>query len=65
MFATYFGDPSLVNVQLAKYEAVTADAVNAFARERLGRENRAALVYVPRTEAGVMATVGASETTAE
>jgi predicted Zn-dependent peptidase len=48
LFATYFGDPSLVNQQLAKYEAVTADAVNAFARERLGRDNRAALVYVPK-----------------
>ena len=48
MFATYFGDPSLVNVQLDKYQSVTADAVNAFARARLGRENRAALVYVPR-----------------
>jgi predicted Zn-dependent peptidase len=48
MFATYFGDPSLVNVQLEKYQAVTAAAVNAFARERMGRDNRAVLVYVPR-----------------
>jgi predicted Zn-dependent peptidase len=52
MFATYFGDPSLVNVQLEKYEAVTADAVNAFARARMGRDNRAALVYVPKAGTG-------------
>ena len=50
MFATYFGDPSLVNEQLAKYEAVTAEQVNAFARERLGRDNRASLLYVPKNE---------------
>jgi zinc protease len=65
MFATYFGDPSLVNVQLAKYQAVTADAVNAFARERLGRDNRAALVYVPRAETGVAAGVGSAEGTTD
>jgi zinc protease len=48
MFATYFGDPSLVNEQLDRYAAVTADDVNAFARERLGPDNRASLLYVPR-----------------
>jgi predicted Zn-dependent peptidase len=47
-FATFFGDPSLVNVQLGRYEAVTAAQVTAFARARLGRENRAALLYVPK-----------------
>jgi predicted Zn-dependent peptidase len=47
-FATYFGDPGLLNVQLDKYRAVTADQVNAFAREWLGENNRASLLYVPR-----------------
>jgi zinc protease len=47
-FATYFGDPSLVNEQSARYRAVTTADVNAFAREYLGRDNRASLVYVPR-----------------
>jgi predicted Zn-dependent peptidase len=47
-FATYFGDPALLNVQLDKYRAVTADRVNAFVREWLGSNNRASLVYVPR-----------------
>jgi predicted Zn-dependent peptidase len=50
-FATYFGDPSLVNVQTDRYRAVTVDAVNAFARERLGPDNRASLLYVPRSDA--------------
>jgi zinc protease len=48
LFATYFGDPSLVNAQSARYRAVTAARVNAFARERLGADNRASLLYVPR-----------------
>ncbi len=48
LFATYFGDPSLVNAQSTRYRAVTAAHVNAFARERLGADNRASLLYVPR-----------------
>jgi predicted Zn-dependent peptidase len=48
LFATYFGDASLVNTQVEQYRAVTVDAVNAFARESLGADNRASLVYVPR-----------------
>jgi zinc protease len=49
-FATYFGDPSLVNEQLDRYRAVTAAQVSGFAREYLGRDNRASLLYVPRSE---------------
>jgi zinc protease len=48
MFTTYFGDPRLVNQQAERYRAVTAEQVNAFARQRLGRDNRASLLYVPR-----------------
>jgi zinc protease len=48
LFATYFGDPSLVNEQMDRYRAVTAGDVSAFAREYLGRDNRASLLYVPR-----------------
>jgi zinc protease len=48
LFATYFGDPSLVNEEMDRYRAVTAEAVSEFAREYLGRNNRASLVYVPR-----------------
>ncbi len=47
-FATYFGDPSLVNRQVEAFERVTAPAVNRFAREFLGPDNRASLLYVPR-----------------
>lgn len=48
MYATYFGDPGLVNVEVERYQAVTAEQVSAFARERLGEDNRASLLYVPR-----------------
>jgi len=50
MFATYFGDPALLNEQPAKYQAVTVDAVNEFAASRLGEDNRATLLFVPKTE---------------
>jgi predicted Zn-dependent peptidase len=49
MFATLLGDPALINQQADRYGAVTADEVNEFARERLVRENRAKLIYVPRS----------------
>ena len=47
-FATYTGDPRQVNVQVGKFGRVTADDVTRFARERLGADNRASLLYVPR-----------------
>ena len=50
-FATLFGDPARVNEQLERYRTVSADAVTAFARELLGEDNRASLVYVPRVTA--------------
>ena len=47
MFATYFGDPSLINEQVDRYRAVTAEQVTEFVRARLGEDNRASLLYVP------------------
>lgn len=49
MFATYFEDPSLINAQVERYRRVTADDVNAFIAERTGENNRASLLYVPKT----------------
>ena len=48
MFATLLGDPGLVNIQADRYRSVSASQVNAFVAERLGRDNRAKLLYVPR-----------------
>jgi len=48
LFATYLGDPALINEQPERYRAVTAADVTAFAHERLGPDNRASLLYVPR-----------------
>jgi predicted Zn-dependent peptidase len=50
-FATYFGDPHLINTQVEQYRAVSAADVNAFAQERLGKENRASLLFIPRSDA--------------
>jgi predicted Zn-dependent peptidase len=47
MFATYFGDPSLINTQVSKYRSVTAGRVNEFARRHLAAENCVKLLYVP------------------
>ena len=63
MFATYFGDPALINSQVDRYRRVTAAEVNAFVRARLGENNRASLVYVPRPtraakKSGSMAALG-------
>ena len=50
LFATYFGDPRLLNEQVSLYRAMTPDRVNAFIRSRLGPDNRVSLLYVPREE---------------
>jgi predicted Zn-dependent peptidase len=48
LFATYFKNPALVNEQVQRYEAVTVESVNDFIHERLGEQNRASLLFVPR-----------------
>ena len=63
MFATYFGDPSLVNEQPARYARVTAADVSRFARERLGPDNRASLVFLPK--AGAESGESSAESTVE
>jgi predicted Zn-dependent peptidase len=52
MFATYFGNPGLINEQVSRYTAVRPSHVNAFIRERLGENNRASLLFVPRAANG-------------
>ena len=47
-FATFFGEPRLLNEQLDRYRAVRVADVDAFAQARLGEDNRASLLYVPR-----------------
>lgn len=48
LFATYFGKPELLNEQVARYQQVTPELLNAFIADRLGADNRASLIYVPR-----------------
>ena len=50
MFATFFGDPKLINEQSDKYRSVTLAQVNEFARTKLGVNNRASLLFVPKVE---------------
>ena len=42
-----------MNEQLERYRAVRPADVNAFANSRLGEDNRASLVYVPRVSANI------------
>jgi predicted Zn-dependent peptidase len=51
LFATYFGNPDRINEEVDRYRAVTTEQVNAFIAERLGENNRASLLYVPRDDA--------------
>jgi zinc protease len=48
MLTTYFDQPELINTELDRYRAVTADDVRRFAAEHLGADNRAVLTYVPQ-----------------
>jgi predicted Zn-dependent peptidase len=50
LFATYFKNPELVNEQVQQYESVTAADVNDFVRDRLGEDNRASLLFVPKQD---------------
>ena len=52
MYTTYFDDPAGVNDEMEHYRNVTAAQVSAFAAERLGPDNRASLLYVPRQTQG-------------
>ncbi len=51
-FATYFGDATLANEQVARYQRTTAADVSALARDRLGWNNRVLLSYIPADESG-------------
>lgn len=53
MFATYFGSPELLNEQSEKYRGVTMQQVNEFVRSSLGENNRATLLFVPKSLLGV------------
>jgi len=48
MFATYFNQPGLINEQADRYRSVTTERVNDLISERLGEDNRASLLYVPK-----------------
>jgi zinc protease len=48
MFATYFGEPSLVNEQASRYGEVSVEKVNAFAQRYLLGQKRSRLLYVPK-----------------
>jgi predicted Zn-dependent peptidase len=63
-FATYFGDASLINEQVTRYAGTTTAAVSALARERLGPDNRAVLMYVPAEEPPVTDDAMMAEATA-
>ncbi|HEU0078607.1 MAG TPA: pitrilysin family protein, partial [Longimicrobiaceae bacterium] len=51
MFTTYFDQPELINTELDRYRAVTAEDVRRCAAEHLGAENRVVLTYVSQVPA--------------
>ena len=51
MFELYFDDPNRLNTELDRLRAVTVDEIRAFAKERLGPDNRAVLIYEPKGSA--------------
>lgn len=53
MLTTYFDDPGLINTELDRYRAITADDVRRFVAEYLTEDNRVILTYLPdAAEAG-------------
>lgn len=52
MYATLFDDPGRINTELDRYRAVTPAAVRDFVDRYLGADNRAVLLYQPKTEGG-------------
>lgn len=52
MFTQYFDDPLRITGEVDRIRSVTADDVSRYARTVLGRDNRAVLTYVPRSEQG-------------
>lgn len=47
-YATYFGNPHLLNEEMSRLAAVTFDELQAAAHDLLGEDNRVMLSYVPR-----------------
>ena len=62
MFATFFKEPQLINEQADRYGAITVEQVNRIISERLGDDNRANLIYIPRegieSESALVAAAG-------
>ncbi len=52
MYATLLDDPGMINRQLGRYLAVTAEDIRAAAADFLGPDNRAVVTYVPAAQAG-------------
>jgi zinc protease len=51
MFTTFFDQPELINTELDRYRAVTADDVRRLIAEHLSSDNRVVLTYVPQDAA--------------
>ena len=50
-FATYFGDPALVNAQVDRYRSVTLRLSRRSFCDALGPDNRATLLFIPQETA--------------
>ena len=52
MYAALFDRPDLINEQLARYLAVTAEQIQDVARQVFRADNRVVLTYVPDESEG-------------
>ncbi len=50
MFAALFDRPELINEQLPRYLAITAEDIRSVARDVFRTDNRVVLTYVPKVE---------------
>jgi predicted Zn-dependent peptidase len=60
MYSTYFDRPELINELPDRYRAVNVKSVNQFIRARLGENNRASLLFVPREASAAEETLAAA-----
>ena len=58
MYATLFDDPDLINRQLERYLAVTAEQISEVAAQVFRPDNRVVLTYVPMAAAAGGAATG-------
>ena len=48
-YSVYFGDANLINTELQRFMKVTRQDIKRVAEKYLTKENRAAIIYLPKS----------------